>query len=885
MAHPHHSDTKASMAKLRPYMNSVNAYRHTLQRLQDAWEQLTLLGQMSGIAADITATAKEFRALTDALLQSLASRLLHQVTDTLRAKAQVSIDILVRNLFERTADVGFLATDTPVRDFLLAGGEDPQQRADLEARFRAYVAKYSVYDDVVVLDTQGRVRARLDGEVQAQQSRHAFWQTALTGPQAYVEVFAPLDVLDGRQALVYAAPINDEDGRALGVLCLSFKLDDEMRGVFAKLAAAEPAHVLTLLNSTGQVVASSDAWQVPVGAPLAVDMGATGPQQLNFAGRDYLAVVAHTSGYQGYGGPGWTGCALVPLSLAFGRLVQATSTGDDAPPADDAAHLAPMSEGCALFDDTLRRIPLQARHIQLGLARSVWNGELHGRRASDASASESRFAAALLHQVGVTGERIRNVFEQAIADLQRSASGSVLEEARFRAALAIDIMDRNLYERANDCRWWALDGTLRQTLREPGPDSARKAAQVLAHINSLYTVYDSLLLLDAQGQIVATSRAASAQLVGQRLSAPWVREALGLPDAQRHARSAFDATALYGERHTYVYAAPVQAGTGQTVGATAIVFDSQPQFEAMLRDALPQPGATLRGIGLYVSRDGQVIASTDPRYLPGQRLPFHAQLPDLARGASCHRFLDIDGELHALGMTMSAGYREYNAGGATSEGDVAALVLISLGCPAVQGSALGHLAGATAPELPAPGPWPAGRSGARQGLAAFMSAGQWLALDAGVVLEALDSPRLTALPGSHGHVAGVMLHGGRMVPVIDLARLRGHPPTLQGEARSSPALVLICQTSEAQAIGIMVDQLAGVFDVPRELLGPLPEGLRSFDTLAQSILHADGHGHMLTVLSLDHIAACVWGRTNPADAADMQNLAKPRKSVATDLPA
>jgi hypothetical protein len=25
------------------------------------------------------------------------------------------------------------------------------------------------------------------------------------------------------------------------------------------------------------------------------------------------------------------------------------------------------------------------------------------------------------------------------------------------ASLAINIMDRNLYERANDCRWWALD--------------------------------------------------------------------------------------------------------------------------------------------------------------------------------------------------------------------------------------------------------------------------------------------------------------------------------------------------------------------------------------------------------------------------------------------
>ena len=50
---------------------------------------------------------------------------------SLRSDARVTIDILIRNLFERTADIGFLATDSEIRRFaeMANGGQD-----DLEER-------------------------------------------------------------------------------------------------------------------------------------------------------------------------------------------------------------------------------------------------------------------------------------------------------------------------------------------------------------------------------------------------------------------------------------------------------------------------------------------------------------------------------------------------------------------------------------------------------------------------------------------------------------------------------------------------------------------------------------------------------------------------------
>lgn len=104
----------ATAVPLARHMEQVGVYRESLQRLQDVWDQLTLLGQMSGIAADITATADEFRALSGTLLDSLAQALWRNTLQRAQAQAQAAVDILVRNLFERTADVGFLgAGDRP----------------------------------------------------------------------------------------------------------------------------------------------------------------------------------------------------------------------------------------------------------------------------------------------------------------------------------------------------------------------------------------------------------------------------------------------------------------------------------------------------------------------------------------------------------------------------------------------------------------------------------------------------------------------------------------------------------------------------------------------------------------------------------------------------
>lgn len=824
------------VAGLVARMETVEEHRENLQRLQAMWDTLALLGQMSGTVPDIGNTRRAFETLGNTLLDALATRTLAHLRHGLQARAQVAIDILVRNLFERTADVGFLATDSVLRHHVqqcAARSFDTGRRQALEGRFREYVAKYSVYDDIVVLSPQGDVLARLDHRLASTGPGEAPWLAEALRGSGYVEHAGLLPLLGGRPGLLYAHAIRGEAGAVIGVLCLSFRFDDEMRRIFGQLCAPAEAGAIVLLDGQGTVVASSDPWLLPVGAPL------PGHRQhrLRFAGRDFIAAWAAPSGYEGYGGPGWSALALVPSDLAF----EAPATDTDAPAATSTAALQRLAghiDTQGLFDAQLQAIGPQAQQIERGLARLLWNGRL--RQSGEAGMAGAAFAGTLLGEVGLTGERLRRVFDEAIGNLHRATLAAVFDRVRHHARLAIDIMDRNLYERANDVRWWALDDTLRAALA--GQADAAQAESVLGHINRLYTVYALIVLFDPQGQVVAVSQPAAADWRGRVLAEPWVAEALACRDSQGHAVSRHAATALYGGRATYVFATALRDAQQQVVGGIGIVFDGAPQFAAMLADALPRD---LPGQALIVTRGGLVVASTDASVAPGSPAVLPPGWAALAAGQSGACVIDIDGVAHAVGYAMAGGYREYPVARRRAEDDVGTLVLTPLGRRLAEPA---QPVAAFEPSPLAPGARPAVR------VAAFRLADAWFGLPIGQVVQALEGVRITALPNARPQLPGLVSHDDALLPVLDLAVLRGIE-----RPRPEDAPLVVAQYTLAggapQRLALRVDALGPVFDAGADQLQPSPGP-------GEQLVQGQGR-HMLTLLD----ARVLWGATSDRHAA------------------
>jgi len=667
-------------------MLQVDDFRESLRELKATWDNLSLLGQLTGIGTDVGETREDFNKLTETLISSLIEESVNKVVDNVGARAQVSIDIVVRNLFERTADIGFLATDANILSFFDASlDEQARQTAadDLQRRFAAYVDKYSVYSNVILLSPYGEIVAQLDeshnrvGFV----SHDALVRQTAESDAPYVETFRSSDLAPANaQSLIYSAAVRNANRQLLGVLCLVFRFENEMEGIFSHLSA-ENEHtdehdwsVMTLVDSSGKVIASSSQWQIPVGERIEM-VGEEGWKCIKCGSGEYLAVTRKTHGYQGYMGPGWSGQVLIPLQYAF-------SDSEDAGDSEIAA-LSYLVKSSGLFSERFTQIPVQADQIQRQLNRSVWNGNL--QRDANTKAFNETFSKILLWEISNTGAKTRDVFARSIGKLNETALSRFLQEHNFMASLAIDIMDRNLYERANDCRWWALTKDFRDILAQSAisEKDRQKTHDILSYIHSLYTVYSNLIVFDKHGVVLASTT--QSEIVGTVLSDEWVARCLTLSNERQYVVSEFVESKLYHQRATYVYAAAIQhPSKAQTVGGIAIVFDSTPQFESMLVDSIPRQtdDGEQRWNGYFVDRSMRIISSNNPQLGPGAVLEFPAIkeiIEQIEKGDSVAHILERDGQYYAVGISASKGYREYKGEFDAYQSDVYSVVLKLLG--------------------------------------------------------------------------------------------------------------------------------------------------------------------------------------------------------------
>ncbi len=83
----------------------------------------------------------------------------------------------------------------------------------------------------------------------------------------------------------------------------------------------------------------------------------------------------------------------------------------------------------------------------------------------------------------------------------------------------IDVIDRNLYERSCDVRWWATDSAVVECLAGDGASSARHAGERLSVILDSYTVYRDIWIVDDRGFVVTNGRPASYSVRGQNVAA------------------------------------------------------------------------------------------------------------------------------------------------------------------------------------------------------------------------------------------------------------------------------------------------------------------------------------------------------------------------------
>lgn len=846
-----------------PYMPDVERCELSLRELNQMWRLIESSAKMNCPAEArlllpaMVATRTGFAHLEQALIANLVQEKVRHVLAELGTQARYAIDILVRNLFERTADVGFLATDVELCRFVAdqtSGNAESNAPEAARQRLAAYRNKYTVYDEILLLAPDGRVLVQADGASPVTHSSDPLLAATLAS-DGYLETFRATDLRPGKaQALVYShRMLHPQSGAPIGVLCLCFHFEHEMAAIFEAYRDASLRANMLLLDAHDRVISSADPLWIPTGVRVPVNHDGAA-QPLLFGGRAYLVRTFRAEGYQGYPGPaGWKAQLMVPLDLAFG------SDNADAMGGADAQLIQGLLSHAQAFSPSLHELMSAVTRTTRTIERIVWNGKVTS--AASASANGNAHAAAgestgvnklniILDQITETGQRSDAVFSRSIEDLYQTVLASSISEAELTSQLLVDILDRNLYERANDCRWWALTAQLRHGLAEPSSAQTAAMGQVLNHINSLYTVYARLLVYDRSGRIVASTGDQGA--LGTQIDTDTLSHVCALRTDLDHHAEVFAPSALYGGAATFIYHAairhPVQQAT--VVGGIGIVFDAQPELLNMLRSGV---AGREHMHAYFITPEARILACTDSACKPGDTLAVNPTLLAAAQADntqantsnSTSQIMEHAGQYVIAACTRATGYREFR-GADGVEQPVLALLLKSFG-PVRTASELAELAasGAAATRVER-------LSDSGPDFAIFYAGGALMALRALHIQEAVPFSRVQRAASNQPARIGMLsvpLAGAQkhFVWVFDLALLA---TGRAGRVTENSQVMLVRMGSGT--IGLLVDDLHSVqqFDASEMTASPLSD-----NTLAPRLIKANQGKLLIQEIALDRLFA------------------------------
>ncbi|MGP9814045.1 methyl-accepting chemotaxis protein [Rhodopseudomonas sp. NSM] len=218
---------------------------------------------------------------------------------------------------------------------------------------------------------------------------------------------------------------------------------------------------------------------------------------------------------------------------------------------------------------------------------------------------------------------------------------------------AVELIDRNLYERTCDVRWWATDSAVVDCAANPDAASTSYAAERLAVILGAYTVYLDLWLCSLDGTVLANGRPDRFGVVGSSVAGcDWFKDALRLRSGDDYVAGNVERMPQLGNAQVATYCASVRSNgrsNGAPIGILAIHFDWEAQARAIVQGVRLDPQDNARV--LLIDSRFRVIAASDGRGLLEERFPLKVA------GRRSGTYQDTSGAL--VGFHLTPGYETY----------------------------------------------------------------------------------------------------------------------------------------------------------------------------------------------------------------------------------
>jgi len=294
---------------------------------------------------------------------------------------------------------------------------------------------------------------------------------------------------------------------------------------------------------------------------------------------------------------------------------------------DDILHLAfevsrITGEKIAVID----RIMMRTRILSM-------NARLESTRAGDAGLGFGVVA----REMGVVADEVNALsaeLQSAIAantSRIETAGRQMMREFKGQryadlARNVVEIIDRNLYERSCDVRWWATDSAVVDAVQRPAAPALGHACDRLATILRSYTVYLDLWIADRSGKVVATGRNNRFRAaLGQNVSGTdWFRKGMLTANGDDFAVCDIERNSVLGEAQTATYSTAIRrdgAVDGEAIGVLGIFFDWEPQARDIVRGVALTEAERVDTRVMLLNARHRVIAASDRSCSLGEEYP------------------------------------------------------------------------------------------------------------------------------------------------------------------------------------------------------------------------------------------------------------------------
>ncbi len=256
------------------------------------------------------------------------------------------------------------------------------------------------------------------------------------------------------------------------------------------------------------------------------------------------------------------------------------------------------------LNDKTRMLALNA---QIEAARAGQHGTAFSVVASEMQELSNSTMQVANHLVSTTNASITDL----LSTINNSVRGTRLGDL---ALTNIDLIDRCLYERTCDVRWWATDSSLTDALASPTAETLEFASQRLGVILDAYTVYHDLVLCDLNGRVVANGRPLQFASAGKHVTeTPWFKQALATATGAEYGFQSAHLSSLVGELPSLIYSCSVRyngLATGEKLGVLGVIFNWASLAENILQNVPIAPEERKSTLCLIVDGKKNILASS-----------------------------------------------------------------------------------------------------------------------------------------------------------------------------------------------------------------------------------------------------------------------------------